>query len=274
MNKLTLPNGLEIFYIDKLTALWVYNEIFVDNIYLKNGIEVNPSDIIFDVGANIGLFSLFIAEKASDLKIYTFEPIKQIYEILIANLSRITCDIKNFNIGLSDTSGTTDIIFYPKVSADSAITPFDLEFKVNKYMEHYKEAVCKDFPMAHIIPHFLRKRVVRAYLKKLYEEEKVPCQLRTLSEIIEEHEIIRIDLLKIDAENHEWHVINGIKEKDWEKIKQITMEVHEHIKNGANLLKKLVELLTSKDFTVKVGKEDISAKLGVYILYAIRKDET
>ena len=26
MNKLTLPNGEEIFYIDKLTALYVYNE--------------------------------------------------------------------------------------------------------------------------------------------------------------------------------------------------------------------------------------------------------
>ncbi len=58
-----------------------------------------------------------------------------------------------------------------------------------------------------------------------------------------------------------------------EKIKQITMEVHEHIKNGANLLTKLIALLTSKGFSVKVGKEDISAKLGVYMLYGIRKGE-
>ncbi|MHA1805615.1 MAG: FkbM family methyltransferase [Promethearchaeota archaeon] len=171
MKKLTLPNGLEIFYIDKLTALWVYNEIFVDNIYLRNGIEVNPEDIIFDVGANIGLFSLFIAEKAPGLKIYTFEPIKLLYEMLVANLSRISCDIKNFNIGLSDKPGTTNIIFYPKVSGDSAIIPFDMEFKVSKYVEHYKEAVCKEFPIARIIPLFLRKYVVRAYLKKLYEGE-------------------------------------------------------------------------------------------------------
>ena len=90
MNKLTLPNGEEIFYIDKLTALYVYNEIFVENEYLRHGIEIKNGDIIFDVGANIGLFTLFIAKQAKDLKIFTFEPVAIIFQILKANVAGIT----------------------------------------------------------------------------------------------------------------------------------------------------------------------------------------
>ena len=62
MRQLTLPNGDKLYYIDKLTALDVYDEIFNDNDYLKYGVEVKDRDVVFDIGANIGLFSLFISK--------------------------------------------------------------------------------------------------------------------------------------------------------------------------------------------------------------------
>ncbi|MHA1257868.1 MAG: hypothetical protein ACTSPS_19975, partial [Promethearchaeota archaeon] len=67
MKNLTLPNGEIIYYIDKLTALDVYDEIYVNNEYLQHNIQVKDNDIIFDVGANIGLFSRHIATKAKNL---------------------------------------------------------------------------------------------------------------------------------------------------------------------------------------------------------------
>lgn len=271
MNKLTLPNGEEIFYIDKLTALYVYNEIFVENEYLRHGIEIKNGDIIFDVGANIGLFTLFIAKQAKDLKIFTFEPVAIIFQILEANVTGIPCLIKNFNIGLSEKFESIEFFYYPKVSADSTAVPFDWDLKVDMYVQNYKEAVCNDIPIARIIPKFLRKRVVRSGLRKLYESEKVICELRTLSEIIKENNINRIDLLKIDAENYETQVLAGIADNDWEKIQQITMEVHEHIKGGENLLKNIVGLLENKNFEVILGEENLSTRLGVYMLYARKK---
>ena len=83
---LTLPNEENVYYIDKLTALYVYNEIFVDNQYLKYGIGVKEGDVVFDVGANIGLFSRFIANKAQNLKIFAFEPVPTIFKVLESNL--------------------------------------------------------------------------------------------------------------------------------------------------------------------------------------------
>ncbi len=272
MNKLTLPNGEDIYYIDKLTALYVYNEIFVENEYLRNGIGVKEGDVIFDVGANIGLFTRFIANQAPDLKIFTFEPIKTIFQVLEANLAGLPCYLKNFNIGLSDKSEIIEFFYYPKVSADSTAVPFDWDLKVDQYVQNYREAVCKDIPIARIVPKFLRKRVVRAGLKKIYESEKVLCQLKPLSKIMKDLNIDRIDLLKIDAENYEKQVLAGISDKNWELIRQISMEVHEHIKGGENLLKEIIELLENKDFEVKLGEENLSTRLGVYMVYAKKKD--
>jgi hypothetical protein len=59
MNELILPNGQHINILDKLTAEYVYKEIFIEKEYLKNGIAIKNNKIIFDVGANIGLFTLF-----------------------------------------------------------------------------------------------------------------------------------------------------------------------------------------------------------------------
>jgi FkbM family methyltransferase len=273
MHKLVLPNGEDIFYIDKLTALYVYNEIFVENEYFCHGIEVKDGNIVFDVGANIGLFSLFVANQASNLKIHTFEPIPKIFQVLEKNLENIPAFIKNYNIGLGEKSEKIEFLYYPKVSADSAAIPFDWDLKVDLYVKNYKEAVCKDIPLARIVPKFLRKRVVRSGLKKIYESEKIICQIRTLSEIIKENNIKRIDLLKIDAENYEKQVLAGISNEDWDKIHQISMEVHEHIRGGENLLKKIITLLKNKDFEVNTGEENLSTKLGVYMVYAKKLDD-
>jgi hypothetical protein len=53
MKEIRLPNGDTIYCIDELTALYVYDEIFVEKEYLKRGIEINNNDVIVDVGANI-----------------------------------------------------------------------------------------------------------------------------------------------------------------------------------------------------------------------------
>jgi len=54
--------------------------------------------------------------------------------------------------------------------------------------------------------------------------EEIACQLKTISEVIRENGIERIDLLKVDAEKSESDVLAGIHEDDWRKIQQIVME--------------------------------------------------
>ena len=53
------------------------------------------------------------------------------------------------------------------------------------------------------------------------------CQLTSVSDIIRENQIDKIDLLKIDAEKSELDIINGIEDRDWPKINQIVLEIHD-----------------------------------------------
>ena len=53
------------------------------------------------------------------------------------------------------------------------------------------------------------------------------CQFKTISDVIRENHLERIDLLKIDVEKSEEDVLAGIHEDDWTKIKQLVVEVHD-----------------------------------------------
>jgi len=270
MRRFTLPNGEIISYIDKLTALDVYDEIYVKNEYLQHDIRVEDNDIIFDIGANIGLFSRYIATQAKKLHIYTFEPVPIIFDVLEENLKNLPAEVKNYNVGLAERGEITKIHYYPKVSADSAIIEFDWDLKVNQFLHNYKETIVKEIPIAKLVPKFMRKSVIRWGLKRLYKAELVSCKLRTISDIIQENNITAINLMKIDAENYEFQVLAGINQSDWDKIQQISMEVHEHIEGGNDLLNKLAKLLEDKGFLVKKEKDSRFSLMGVYMLYAKR----
>jgi len=270
MKKLALPNGDIITYIDKLTALDVYDEIYVKNEYFQCDLEVKDNDTIFDIGANIGLFSRYVTTQAKNLQIFTFEPVPIIFGVLEENLKNLPAKIKNYNIGLADKEEIKEIYYYPRVSADSAIVEFDWDLKVNQYLTNYDETVVKWFSGAKLIPKFMRKKVIKRGLKSLYKAELVQCKLRTISDIIQENAIKTIDLMKIDAENYEFQVLAGIKDQDWEKIQQVAMEVHEHIKGGHNLLNKITEMLTNKGFQVRKDSDGRFSLMGVYMLYAKR----
>ena len=58
-----LPNGLTVFHQNQSETEFVYQEIFEDEVYLKHGVTLRDGDCVFDVGANIGLFTLFAGER-------------------------------------------------------------------------------------------------------------------------------------------------------------------------------------------------------------------
>lgn len=89
-----------------------------------------------------------------------------------------------------------------------------------------------------------------------------------MSEIIKEHDIQEINLLKLDAENVEWGVLSGIDGDDRPKIKQIAMDVHTHIPGGENLLEEIKQLLDSKGYRMEANEGELEKGMGVYMLYA------
>ena len=270
MNTITLPGGKEICCIDRLTADYIYNEIFVENVYFKNGIEVKSGDVVLDVGANIGLFSLYLMYEVPGVHVYAFEPVPQIFDVLESNLADYREQVTVFNYGLSHSDEMAEFNYYPGVSGDSTRNPFIWERKRNDYVNNYHETVCTTHPAARMVPPFLRPFVVERGLRRLYRPVKVQCRLKTLSSVISDENIDVINLLKIDAENAEWDVLMGIDEKDWSRIQQLTIEVHEHIEGGENMGQRISDFLSRHGFSVTIDKSDVRASMGVFMLYASR----
>ncbi|HTA95158.1 MAG TPA: hypothetical protein VK769_03450, partial [Verrucomicrobiae bacterium] len=81
-----LPNGLPVYHVNKHETDFLYKEIFVERAYLKHGITLKANACVFDVGANIGMFTLFIKQECADATVYAFEPIPELNRVIKLNV--------------------------------------------------------------------------------------------------------------------------------------------------------------------------------------------
>lgn len=73
--------------------------------------HLKASDVFYDIGANIGLFTLLASEKCSKGSVVAFEPAKDTYALLDENvkLNNTPKNIQLINAAASDANGTQDI---------------------------------------------------------------------------------------------------------------------------------------------------------------------
>lgn len=71
--------------------------------------HIKSSDVVWDIGANIGLYSIQFAERlGKDGAVYAFEPVPEVYKKLTENTElhpKVTC----VNIALSEVNGLSSI---------------------------------------------------------------------------------------------------------------------------------------------------------------------
>jgi FkbM family methyltransferase len=203
--------------------------------YFSNGIEVRSGETIFDVGANIGLFSLAAYERcAQDLRVFAFEPVGPIFELLCANVERNTTmgQIEALGFGLSSTPETVPFAYYPGAPVLSTAYP-DEEADIRTIKETIRNSIMylDEAPLAlrwlSWVPETLRSPILDYALQRTLRRQAVRCRMQTLSEFVRQREIKRIDLLKVDVEKAELDVLHGIENDDWGKIRQAVIEVHD-----------------------------------------------
>lgn len=71
---------------------------------------VNDSDTVFDIGGNMGWYTIGLYKAKKNIDIHTFEPIPSTYESLVGNAKINGAKIKINNFGLSDKK--QDLTFY------------------------------------------------------------------------------------------------------------------------------------------------------------------
>lgn len=130
------------------------------------------AETIFDIGANIGWYSLHLAQQEPQARVYAFEPVPTTHLRLLANLARNEAGnrVTPVRDGLSDAPGDFDM-FVPATSGSPA-----------------------------------------ASLSELHPGEgsrRVACRFTTLDAFARANGVERIDFLKCDVEGAELRVLKG-----------------------------------------------------------------
>ncbi len=190
-----ITKGHPIKFLVPSKALYlVFKEIFVTDFYgidkLTQSLPPNP--VILDIGANAGYFNVLLFSKIKGATVYAYEPILSNYLLftkIIAMNTALQNSIHLFNKAVVGTPQGDVELFMETASDNSVIASVYADF---------------DAQNRHTI--------------------KVPAI--SLEQIVSQNNLQRVDLLKVDCEGSEYPIIYETPSHVWEKIQQLTIEVH------------------------------------------------
>ncbi len=198
----------------------IFKEIYMDDLYilsfLKEHLPKDPK--IVDIGANVGFFATFMADHFPQSSIYAFEP-------LITNFNQLkkNCELnpdRNMvakNQAVSGKPGSITLYYNP----EKTLTP-----------------------LASTSASFDNKNV-----------KKTEVEAVTLEQIMDEYNLDRIDLLKLDCEGAEYDILYNAPTHLFDKIGMMTMEVHNGDVPRENL-EDLKKFLTDLGYQIRTRGDD------------------
>lgn len=258
-NTYILPDGSTICHLNKNETDYIYHEIFELQAYVKHGITIKDGDCIVDAGSNIGLFTVFMNRIARNLRVYCFEPNPAAFACLQANTRAWGADVTCFPYGLSRENRKSQITVYEGMSLLSGLyadAATEREM-VTRYVFNKEQDLPFNDQTVSDIGQIVEERL-RAHTLQV--------ELRTLSGMISEQRIDRIDLLKVNVEKSELDVLEGLSAEDWLKIRQLVIEI-----DLRDNLAPIVDLLEGYGFQVLVEQDPVLKQTALHYIYAFRR---
>ncbi len=173
-------------------AFQTYVEVWLDRVYHQGVVQVQPGDVVVDVGANYGFFSLFAwSQKAS--RVVAVEPFPPTYECLRQNTQKFSSiQTLPVAVGAKSARGT----MYPsRVSGSNFLTQ-------NESWVEGSENI------------------------KPVNATRFEVQILTWPEILEQGQITKIDFLKVDCEGGEVDLFQNMASQHWDMLSKIAVEFH------------------------------------------------
>src|SRR5689334_24283446 len=115
MRSTTLSDGTRVQCLVESEAIWLDHHV---NGYLAHGVALREGDVVFDVGANIGLFGVRAVQRHAGLRVFAFEPVPAIFAVLQQNADHFgEGRLVPIHCGLSREAGQIEIDYFPNSPA-------------------------------------------------------------------------------------------------------------------------------------------------------------
>jgi FkbM family methyltransferase len=247
--------------------------------YFELGAFVAPGDTVVDVGANVGAFSLRVAERCEgNVRLLCFEPSPDTCTALRANFADHPMLAKTQHaihpVGLTSRDHAGKELSFYNFRRYPTNSTFDLASKRREFEIFFEDRGQRAYDkLRTTLPTLGRAiRAVVSWLPKgsvgwwgarqIMGLEEVKARLETLDDVVARDGLTRIDLLKIDVEGPELDVLRGIGADTWPLVKQVVMETHDRDGRLAEIesilrANGLVDIRSIRQTTIDNGLESI-----------------
>ncbi|GAB4819450.1 hypothetical protein N2152v2_006496 [Parachlorella kessleri] len=291
-----LPNGLQLHYVSRLDVDFLWKEVRQDKVHLQHGVRVGAGDVVLDVGANIGLFAQCAAELVGPEVqgvVVAAEPLPASFAALQANVQKhrdwchcqgVPCGtIEAVNTGVADgRSIMATFTLYERAAGWGTMHVDEEEVLLDMgvFLENALEPKAH-MPSALSMPIRLLGQALRRWGPPgLYEavwrqavrhmlgrRQVTECPLCTVSDLIDDYSLTKVDLLKVDVERAELEVLRGVSQRHWPLIRQVVAEVHD-----ANLAPVLCLLREQAGFSKVVVEQEWDLRgTSLHMVYCLRE---
>jgi amino acid adenylation domain-containing protein/FkbM family methyltransferase len=259
LQTVSLPDGREVLSPQPAETRYLHLDVFGHRTYAKGGIRYPESGIVFDVGAHIGLFTLFALEQSPGLRVFAFEPCPPLFEALRRNTESLA-GVTLFPLALGPVRDVAELTYYPDLTGMSSFHPDDAQERA------LLSAILRNLDGAADSRGSALLAESPEYLDERLHSTTYKVGRRTLSDVLAETGVERVALLKIDVQKAEAEVLRGVADADWPKIDQVALELHDL----GGRLAEVRDLLESKGFRVSVEQDPLHVGTVVHFLYAVR----
>ena len=188
-----------------------------------NAIKEFSEPIIFDIGANIGTFTTWMARAFPNGKIYSFEPQRAVFQMLSGNAAiNNLYNVYTHNIGLGKENTK-------------------VEFDEPNYFQK------NDFGTFSLVENIITEKT----------KNKIVVQIQTLDWFLEYYKVPKVHLLKIDVEGMDLDVLTG----GYSTIKKhLPVIFIEHCDNRKTIIDPIKEFLDQFDYGYQIIGNNVLCK--------------
>jgi len=234
-----LRNGTKFIVRPKSFDMRMIKEVYIHKPY--HCLKINKGDVVVDIGAHIGTFSVLAGQKAGIKgEVYAYEPVPNTFDILKRNI--------HIN------------------SLQNIVYPYKLGISPKKERKEFYIFKKDGKPLFHSSSFYREQSgVIGATVS-----EKIEVECITLEDIFELNGLDRIDVLKMDCEGEEYNLLFGTSNKYLKRIDEMCIEYHDYLPtkyNHQDLINYLSEL--KYDVLREIPK---NSEEGCGIIYAWRGD--